>query len=189
MGRSCRQETYGGAGGLRAACGPGRGPRPCALPPLPSARFMPASAAQRGSAGPLPATAGSASGGSRRPALRRLSRTRTSPRRCSAHAPRRRAPSASSSRGRQGQPPTASADLARPPALQSPRLAGAAAARSPQPLTSQPQASAPDSTDPRLGSGRPRLPISAGLPPAPPPPCFRRERAQRPRRRPAPILE
>ena len=56
MGRSCRQETYGGAGGLRAACGPGRGPRPCALPPLPSARFMPASAAQRGSAGPLPAS-------------------------------------------------------------------------------------------------------------------------------------
>lgn len=138
-----------------------------------------------------PPGAGSASGGSRRPAPRRPSRRRTSPRRRSAHAPRRRARSASSSRGGHGRPPAASADLARPRCShrysQEPRPPGARTPSHPSPRPRR-QALRTGAWD-QAGRVSQLAPRSHRPRPAPPPPGFRWERAQRPRRRPAAILE
>lgn len=88
---------------------------------------------------PCPPNASCASGGSRRPAPGRSRRRKASPGRRGAPAPRRPAPSASSSRGRPGRPPSA-AGLVRASRAAVAAAAGdaaAAAAGSPPPLTFQ----------------------------------------------------
>lgn len=166
MGRPCtgnlRRESWG-AGARAAPAGQVRGHGPRTAPHLTC--LAPASCPrQRRSAArptPCPPGTGSASSGSRRPALRR-----TSPRRRSTHAPRRRARSASSSRGRHVRLPTAPARLVRAV------LAAVAAAER---RRCRLEATAPHIPAPGRGSrlrtraraGRPPRPISAGLPPAP----------------------
>lgn len=134
----------------------------------------------RSAAQPAPCqpSANCVSGGCQRPVPLRSSRRKTSPKRRSDHAPKRRARSASSSRGRRGRLPTASAglvlaDLASVPAAQRRRRRQEPAAPYiPAPghgsqLQTPADQSAPSSRRPR---------------PTPPPPWRCEKRAQNPQR-------
>lgn len=173
-------------GGWRAGrtCGPGKRARPPhrASPHLPSARFMPASAAERGSADPLPAR--------HRFRFKRQSASSTEE-----DEPETTQHSCSKATGSVRflipRPTRSAASSARSPCPGCPRRSRRRREETPPPGGHRPSHPSPrprqQATDPRQGgsaapANQRRAPTGPG--PGPPPPWLCRERAQHPRRDP-----
>lgn len=135
-----------------------------ASPHLPSARFMPAPATQRGSAGPLPTKC--------KLRFKRLSGSRTAAVEPEEDEPKATQRSCSKATGSVRflipRPMRPATDSARWPSPRSPRLSRCGSEETPLPGARRPSHSSPR---PRQPATDPCRPISAQLPPAPPHPA------------------